>query len=378
MSAQAQAQTGANVVVFQPPRLPFHPAIEERFGVDKTQWKALVEAVFPNAETIDSVAMALAYCKARNLDVFKRPVHIVPVYSSALRRMVETVWPGISELRTTAMRTGAYAGKDKTEFGPDRTEDLGGVKVTFPEWAQVTVYRMVSGVRCAFEGPEVHWLEYYAKAKKDSPAPNAMWQGKPRSQLQKCAEAGALRAAFPEEIGNEYCAEEVEGQAFGGPLRNVTPTATNAGLSERLRAAREAAAATEGFNVAHGGPADAVDAEYEEADQGDAGKPADPLPGSIPAEGGGTSTQTADNGGSSAENSAGRQDPPRQSLKQRLESLKALIDEAETVADLTALKDKNAKLWADVDAGDPDEVGTVQELDAYCGDRMAQIVAAAS
>ena len=32
--------------------------------------------------------------------------------------MIETVWPGISELRTTAFRTGQYAGMPAPDFGP--------------------------------------------------------------------------------------------------------------------------------------------------------------------------------------------------------------------------------------------------------------------
>jgi RecT family len=39
-----------------------------------------------------------------------------------------------------------------------------------------------------------------------------MWSNRPVGQLEKCAEAGALRRAFPEEIGNALTAEEMEGQ----------------------------------------------------------------------------------------------------------------------------------------------------------------------
>ena len=103
------------------PRLPYPPEAQEKFGIDADAWKALVEAVFPQAQTAASIWLAMSYCKARNLDVFKRNVHIVPVWDKDKRCMVDTIWPGIGELRTTAFRTRQYAGRDATQFGEDIT-----------------------------------------------------------------------------------------------------------------------------------------------------------------------------------------------------------------------------------------------------------------
>lgn len=230
------------VAKFQPPRLPWNDAIEDRFekmGVNKTTWKALVESIYPGAKSVDSVIMVLSYCQARNLDPFKRPVHIVPIWSSQANGMVDTVWQGISELRTTAMRTGAYAGSDAMVFGPEKTRTFKGqIKrkgswveaeetVTYPEWAQMTIYRLVQGNRVAFSPPPVYWEEAYACEGK-SEVPNSMWRKRVKGQLAKCCEAAALRFAFPEEVGNEYAAEEMEGQQFYGAdnARDVTPKQT--------------------------------------------------------------------------------------------------------------------------------------------------------
>lgn len=214
---------------FHPPRLPYHPALEQRFGVDRSVWKALVEAVFPAAKSVDSIVMALSYCRARNLDPFKRPVHIVPMWDSKKRAYVETVWPGIAEVRTTAFRTGQYAGCDEAEFGPDIEQTFAGtvrdedrsVTARFPEWCRMTVYRMIGGQRVPFVGPKVYWIESYAKIGA-SDIPNDMWAKRPRGQLEKCAEAGALRKAFPEEVGNMLTAEEMEGQRLVAD--HVAPT----------------------------------------------------------------------------------------------------------------------------------------------------------
>lgn len=234
MAAENRSQSTA-VAVIAPPRLPYHPVVEERFGVDKSMWKALVESVFPNAKSPDAIILALSYCKARRLDVFKRPVHIVPIWDNNQRREVETVWPGIAEHRTTAMRTGNYAGLDAPRFGPDVTHTFSGdvgrgdsarkitIDVTFPAWCEITVYRMVQGARVPFPGPRVNWLEYYS-ARGKSGVPNDRWTRAPVQMLEKCAEAAALRRAFPEEIGDEWTAEEVGGAAASPAMRDITPT----------------------------------------------------------------------------------------------------------------------------------------------------------
>lgn len=187
--------------------------------VPPEQWGVLVDAIFPSAKTPEAVMLAVRYCTARRLDVFKRPVHIVPVWNKQLRREVETVWPGISELQVTAARTGQWCGMDAPEWGPEvertfeHTDDRGQTTratVRFPEWCSVTVYRLLAGQRCAFAEP-VFWLENYARAGR-SELPNEMWKKRPRGQLHKNAKAAALRAAFPEDMGNDYTADEMEGQ----------------------------------------------------------------------------------------------------------------------------------------------------------------------
>lgn len=292
------------VAEFRKPRLPYHPEIEARYGVDKSGWKALVEAVYSSAKTVDAVVMALSYCRARNLDPFKRPVHIVPMWDTNKGTYVETVWPGISELRTTAFRTKQYAGCDEAEFGPDVTRTFTGVvgkrgheetvtvEVTFPEWSRVTVHRELHGRLCKFVGPKAYWLETYAKRGK-ADVPNDMWEKRPRGQLEKCAEAAALRKAFPEEIGNQYAAEEMDGQRLvvderEQPLSLVPPSppqpapkATNGNgadtQAQRLNAAAPRDPALRaGFLAQAPASSEIVDAETGEIREADDGEPVDP------------------------------------------------------------------------------------------------------
>ena len=205
--------------------LPMPVTAQQSYGLSEQSWKVLTEVTFPTAKTPEAILMALDYCKARKLDIFKKPVHIVPMWSAALGRNVETVWPSIMEIQTTASRTGVWAGMDRPVWGPDVTKTFTGrykddneqwqessVTVTFPEWVAVTVYRIVGGKRCAFT-EEVYWLEAYSTAGgKNSQVPTAMWIKRPKGQLSKCGKAASLRAAFPEECG--YAAEEMDGKTL--------------------------------------------------------------------------------------------------------------------------------------------------------------------
>lgn len=216
MAEDLRAQTAAAGSADQKEsRLPWSRGFMKRFGIDKSQWIVLCEIIFPDARSERAIEMALAYCRVRGLDVFKRPVHIVQVYDGAANRMIDAIWPGIAELRTMAMRTGQFAGFGQTEFGDAIEKRIGEGMFRFPEWARCTVYRLLAGRHVAFAGPKVFWEETYGRDGVDQISPSAHWRRRPRGQLEKCAEAAALRRAFPEELGSEYAAEEVDSQRFG-------------------------------------------------------------------------------------------------------------------------------------------------------------------
>jgi phage recombination protein Bet len=198
-----------------PARLPMPPGATAR---------GMVDVIFPAAKSPESILMAVDYCVARKLDVLKKPVHIVPVWSAALQREVETIWPGINEIQITAARTQAWAGMDSPRWGPTIRRVFKGsrkhkdgwkpevIEVHYPEWCEITVYRLVGGQPRAFSEP-VFWEEAYSTiGGKTSELPTDMWARRPRGQLHKVAKAAALRAAFPEE--GELCAEEMEGKVI--------------------------------------------------------------------------------------------------------------------------------------------------------------------
>lgn len=185
-------------------------ALTER-NIDIAVWTTLQNSVFPGAKD-ESILLAIDYCKARKLDILKKPCHIVPMsvtlsgekdkngYDKKIWR--DVIMPGIYEQRITAFRTGQMAGQDEPVFG----ETINYKNVNAPEWCKVTVYRLINNMRCAFSHTE-YFVESCATTKDGDI--NSVWTKRPRGQLAKCAEAGALRKAFPDELGGVITADEV-------------------------------------------------------------------------------------------------------------------------------------------------------------------------
>jgi phage recombination protein Bet len=207
-------------------RQPQVPALQMK---EEELMSVLQSSVYPGAQAA-SVKMVIGVCRASGKDPLKKPYHIVPMMVSTGRKNAkgydekewrDVIMPGINDYRTDAARTGQHVGTTEPEFGPDVNATMGGVAVTYPEWCRVTVKRLMpSGDIAEFAAVE-RWIENYATAGRDNPAPNAMWKKRPYGQIAKCAEAQALRKGFPE-VGSQPTADEMEGKGYGDEI-DITP-----------------------------------------------------------------------------------------------------------------------------------------------------------
>ena len=211
-------------------------AINTSNEIDQHIWSALKNSLYTGAKD-ESIKMVLDYCKAAKLDPMQKPVHIVPMsIKNAVTGKYEykdVVMAGVGLYRIQAARSNQYAGVSEPEFGEDVICNLGGAEITYPKWCKVTVKKIVNNTIVEFTAKE-YWLENYA-AKKDTATPNTMWQKRPYGQLAKCAEAQALRKAFPEIVSQHPTAEEMEGKPFNElemEVKNITPK--SASISSKL------------------------------------------------------------------------------------------------------------------------------------------------
>ncbi len=229
MSKELQKQT--------PPLASYEPAAVR--GIDESTWLAAKNTLFPGCKD-ESVVLAFDYCKARQLDIMMKPVHItsMSVYdqASGKYRKQDVVMPGVGLYRIQASRSGDYAGCDEPEFGPKiqltLTDKAGNSEtIAVPQWCRYTVYKMVQGQRVAFTALE-YWEENYATQGNNSSAPNSMWRKRRYGQLAKCAEAQALRRAWPE-IGQEPTYEEMAGKAMVKDVEGSRSATERLGINEQ-------------------------------------------------------------------------------------------------------------------------------------------------
>lgn len=219
-------------------------------GLDEPTWNTLCNSIFPGA-LADSILMAVDYCRARQLDILKKPCHIVGMRVQqkymGTNGQVESRWvwrdvilPGIYEYRITARRTGEYLGHSTPEWGePIKFGDElqnGSSPITAPEWCAMTIYRWNAELHKRIEYPvQIYFTEVVATRDLDGKTvANARWSKAPRQMLLKCTEAAGLREAFPDELGGEPTAEEMDGRTIDA--ETVPPQPRGKPATERPRA----------------------------------------------------------------------------------------------------------------------------------------------
>ena len=166
----------------------------------------LIKTTVAKGTTNDQLALFLYTCKKTGLDPLAKQIHcIVRQTKNGPQMSIQTAIDGY---RLVADRSGKYAGNDDPIYDDEAN----------PTKATVTVYKIVSGVRCPFTAT-ARWSQYFP-----GEAQGFMWRKMPHLMLGKCAEALALRKAFPAELSGIYTNEEMQqAESVETHIRNVDP-----------------------------------------------------------------------------------------------------------------------------------------------------------
>lgn len=160
---------------------------------------ALRQTLAPTLTDAELALFALI-AKRKGLDPFSG--QIVAVKRNTRNGPRVSYQTGIDGFRSLAERTGGYLGSDLPDFGPPC--GCGKAPEYHPEWATVTVHRLHASGRVVDQPARAKWHEFV-------PSDAFMWGEKPEVMIGKCAEAQALRKAFPWVLGDIYIPEEMVG-----------------------------------------------------------------------------------------------------------------------------------------------------------------------
>lgn len=155
-------------------------------------------------------------CDKVKLDPFAKQIYITKY------RGKMTIITAIDGFRVIAERSGQYAGQEGPYWYDKDTgkwTDVWCDKAKKPAAAKVIVIKVNNGI--VVKTPAVaHMHEYDAKRNK--------WIDMPALMLAKCAEALALRKAFPNDLNGLYTADEMEQAGPVDDPENKTPKSPTA------------------------------------------------------------------------------------------------------------------------------------------------------
>ena len=156
----------------------------------------LVKRTICKGASDDELDLFVQVCNRHRLDPFAKQIYAIKRWDVSQGREVMATQVAIDGYRLLAERTGLYEGQTEPQWcGADGAWRDVWLSNEPPAAARVGVYRR--GWKHPVYG--IATYKAFCQKKKDG-NPTSMWRDMADNQLAKCAEAQALRKAFPEEL----------------------------------------------------------------------------------------------------------------------------------------------------------------------------------
>lgn len=169
--------------------------------------KTLIRNIIAPKANDDELALFFELCKNTGLDPFKKQVYLLPFWNGELKRFVFSAITSIDGLRSLAETTGEYDGQSEPIWiDKDGKEYKVWTSDNYPFACKISVFK--KGVKNPTFG--VAYFDMFAKEKDGKYT--GFWNKptKAAHMIAKCAEALALRKAFPSKLSGLYVHEEME------------------------------------------------------------------------------------------------------------------------------------------------------------------------
>lgn len=169
--------------------------------------KTLIRNIIAPKANDDELSLFFELCKNTGLDPFKKQVYLLPFWNGELKRFVFSAITSIDGLRSLAETTGEYDGQSEPIWiDKDGKEYKVWTSDNYPFACKISVFK--KGVKNPTVG--VAYFDMFAKEKDGKYT--GFWNKptKAAHMIAKCAEALALRKAFPSKLSGLYVHEEME------------------------------------------------------------------------------------------------------------------------------------------------------------------------